>query len=57
MELRNLDRKVSSLEGRRTEAIHSLSSLEEELLELNQNIELLTKVEQTLLHISTKVLG
>ena len=57
MDLRSLDRKVSSLEGRRDEAIRSFSSLEEDLLELSQNIELLTKVEQTLLHISTKVLG
>jgi len=53
----NFDRNVSLLEGRRDEAIRSLSALEGELVELSSDIELLTKVEQTLLHISTKVLG
>jgi len=57
MDLTNLDRSVSSLEGRRGEVIRTLSELEEELTDLGSSVELLTKVEQTLLHISTKVLG
>jgi len=57
MDLTNLDRSVSSLEGRRGEVIRTVSELEEELTELGSSVELLTKVEQTLLHISTKVLG
>jgi len=57
MNLTQLDRSVSSLEGRRDEAVQNLADLEEELIELGSSVELLTKVEQTLLHISTKVLG
>ena len=57
MELTKLDRKISSLEGRKDEAIRTVTSLENELTDLSSDVELLTKVEQTLLHISTKVLG
>jgi len=57
MNLNNFDRQVSSLEGRRDEAVRTVTAFETELTELSDSIELLTKVEQTLLHISTKVLG
>jgi len=57
MDLAKLDKQVSSLEGRRDESIRTVSTLEEDLKELTEEAELLTKVEQTLLFISTKVLG
>ena len=37
--------------------MRTLTALDNEVKELSENIELLTKVERTLLHISTKVLG
>ena len=57
MDLGAYEKRVSALEGRREEALSLLSTYEEDLLELSQDIELLTKTEQALLHISTKVLG
>lgn len=57
MDLADLDKQVSSLEGRRDESIRTVSNLETDLKELGEEAELLTKVEQTLLFISTKVLG
>jgi len=57
MDLAELDKRVSALEGRREESITTVTNLETDLKGLIEEAELLTKVEQTLLFISTKVLG
>lgn len=55
--LTEADRRVSRMEARRAEKTEQLEALVKELAHLERESDLLEKTEQTLLHISTKILG
>lgn len=55
--LKAIDVKVTMLEARREERARALVDLEKELTDLDEEANVLTLTEQTLLHISTKILG
>lgn len=55
--LRELDRRVSVLEIQRKEREDQLASLEKLIAYLSSETDILEKSEQTLLHISTRILG